>query len=44
MRKKPKKRIALVDAGKRPEIIHLVLDFIKDKYDFEITSDRDALG
>lgn len=39
---KPIKRIALVDAGKRPEIIHPVLDFIKDRYDFEITRDTDA--
>lgn len=38
----PKKRIALVDAGKIPEIIYMVLEFVQDRYDFEITSDRDA--
>jgi len=36
------KRIALVDAGEKAEILRAVLPFITDHYDLEITQDRDA--
>jgi len=39
---KPRKRIALVDAGKRPEIIEAVLPFIADRYELVRTGARDA--
>ena len=39
---KAKKRIALVDAGPKAEILRAVLPFIEDQYEFEITDDRDA--
>lgn len=42
MTTKPKKRIALVDAGKNPEILRAVLSFVDDRYEIEITKDRDA--
>lgn len=42
MNSKPKKRIALVDAGKNPEILRAVLPFVDDRYEIEITKDRDA--
>jgi hypothetical protein len=42
MRTKPKKRIAIVDAGRRPEIVEAVLPFIHDRYDLEFTTDYDA--
>ncbi len=42
MRTKPKKRIAIVDAGRRPEIVEAVLPFIHDRYDLELTTDYDA--
>ena len=42
MSAKVKKRIALVDAGPKAEILRAVLPFIEDQYEFEITDDRDA--
>ena len=36
------KRIALVDAGKKAEILRAVLPFIEDRYDIQITQDKDA--
>lgn len=39
---KVKKRIALVDAGPKAEILRAVLPFIEDDYELEITDDRDA--
>ena len=36
------KRIALVDAGKKAEILRAVLPFIEDRYDLQITQDKDA--
>ena len=42
MGNKPRKRIAIVDAGKRPEIVEAILPFIDQHYDLELTKDRDA--
>jgi len=42
MTPKPKKRIALVDAGEKAEILRAVIPFVADRYDLEITQDRDA--
>ena len=42
MGNKPRKRIAIVDAGKRPEIVEAILPFIDQHYDLELTNDRDA--
>ncbi|MGB0419385.1 MAG: glycosyltransferase family 10 domain-containing protein [Opitutales bacterium] len=42
MTTKSKKRIAIVDAGLRPEIVETVLPFIHDRYDLELTTDYDA--
>ena len=42
MTTKPKKRIAIVDAGRRPEIVEAVLPFINDRYDLELTDAYDA--
>ena len=42
MSTKPKKRIAIVDAGRRPELVEAVLPFISDHYELEITTDYDA--
>jgi hypothetical protein len=42
MNQKPKKRIALVDAGKEAEILRAVLPFIEDQYELEITQEKDA--
>lgn len=39
---KPTKRIAIVDAGRTPDIVHAVLPFIEERYNLEITDDRDA--
>lgn len=39
---KVKKRIALVDAGPKADILRAVLPFIEDDYELEITDDRDA--
>ena len=39
---KPSKRIAIVDAGKKPEIVEAILPFIEEHYDLQITKDRDA--
>ena len=36
------KRIALVDAGKKAEILRAILPFIEDRYDIQITQDKDA--
>jgi hypothetical protein len=36
------KRIALVDAGEKAEILRSVLPFITEHYDIEITQDKDA--
>ena len=36
------KRIALVDAGEKAEILRAVLPFIAEHYDIEITQDKDA--
>ena len=42
MTSKPKKRIALVDAGKEAEILRAVLPFIEGQYELEITQEKDA--
>ena len=42
MTSKTTKRIALVDAGERAEILRAVLPFIEDRYDIQITNDKDA--
>ena len=42
MSSKPRKRIALVDAGRKPEIIEAILPFIEDQYHLERTTDYDA--
>ena len=42
MTSKTTKRIALVDAGERAEILRAVLPFIEDRYDIQITQDKDA--
>ena len=42
MTTKPKKRIAIVDAGRRPEIVEAILPFIENHYEFELTTDYDA--
>ena len=42
MTSKPKKRIAIVDAGRRPELVEAVLPFISDHYELKITTDYDA--
>ncbi|MBN2162007.1 MAG: hypothetical protein JXR25_06935 [Pontiellaceae bacterium] len=42
MSSKPTKRIALVDAGRKPEIIEAVLPFIEDRYNLIRTDERDA--
>ena len=39
---RPRKKIALVDAGRKPEIIEAVLRFIADRYDLVRTDDVDA--
>jgi hypothetical protein len=39
---KPLKRIAIVDAGKKPEIIEAVLPIIEDHYELQFTQARDA--
>lgn len=39
---KPIKRIALVDAGEKAEILRAVLPFIEDQYELEITQDENA--
>lgn len=35
-------RIAAVDFGPEAKMLSMVLDFVTDRYDFEITTDRDA--
>ena len=42
MNQKPEKRIALVDDGKGSEVLKALLPFIADRYDLEITEERDA--
>jgi hypothetical protein len=42
MTPKPKKRIALIDAGKNAEILRAVIPFIETRYDLEIAHDSDA--
>lgn len=39
---KPLKQIAIVDAGKKPEIIEAVLPLIEDHYELQFTQARDA--
>lgn len=42
MTAKPVKRIAIVDAGRRPDIVKAVLTFIADRYELVHTDDHDA--
>ena len=42
MTSKTTKRIALVDAGENAEILRAILPFIEDRYDIQITQDKDA--
>lgn len=42
MSAKPKKRIAIVDAGCKPEIVEAILPFIEDRYNLVRTDDRDS--
>ena len=42
MTTKPQKTIALVDAGKNPEIINAILPFLPSHYDFIQTEDYNA--
>lgn len=42
MNAKPRKHIAITDAGRNPDIIEVVLPFIADRYELEKTNARDA--
>lgn len=42
MTKKRKKRIAIVDAGRRPELVEAILPFINGHYELEVTTSYDA--
>lgn len=42
MESNPVKRIAIVDAGRRPALIESVLEFIADRYELVRTDERDA--
>lgn len=42
MTKKSKKRIAIVDAGRRPELVEAILPFINGHYELELTTSYDA--
>jgi len=42
MTKRRKKRIAIVDAGRRTEIVDAILPYIEERYEFELTTDYGA--
>lgn len=42
MTNKPTKRIAVVDSGRKADVVEAILPFIADRYDIELTTDRDA--